>query len=768
MKNHYSSFDMYGFKHLCHHLISAGYWEKLIEILSDYGFVESMVNAGLKFDLMRDYKTAQRSISSDDLTPGDIARLNDWQSFVSSSIHRLASSGEPFLQLAYNNSASGHVADSSENYMEYYQKPWLRLRNRPRTANSAKSLTFTGHSGTIRNVVVLSDGNRVVSTSDDGTMRVWDLISGDCLLIQQHGSGASELVSIPHTELIVSGGADGILRVWSLKDNAGICLREMEGHLGRIEGLDVTEDGCTIVSAGYDHSIRLWDVKGGKCLKVLKSYDRDTTFAIAITPDGSKILSGGRNGDGWIRFWDSSKGDCYKKMKTDFYIYDIAITSVDHLAISASSRLQIWDIETGKCIRELKKNGEKVYAEFLELLPDQRYLISGWRNTLQVWDLETGMCEQEIDITSWANSLAITPNGRYMIFGGRDWKLKLWDLENVTNMIDRPRHKREVTSIVISPQSVMVSGDYLGEMRIWSENGNCIHTIQCGTGNERVSHLTITPDNQCVVAATSKSLGVWNLKNGKCRWLCKTNDLRAIALVPDKQIVISSGWEKSAKLYLWNLNTGKKLSEYSLRNENNSVDSIIVVPNSRYVVTVGTWASRLWDIANRGWMREIRSIKGRAQMLTQDGKEVIGHSASHVFTWNLWSGKHSNIIKSHERGRIAIAILEDAYSLLSGGQDGILYLWNLSSGECMQIMRGHTSFITQISVTPDGRRAISGSWDKSIRIWDLTNGQEIACFISEVNNEEATPRFVLSPDERKLVVGEGSGVVNIFDLIGFD
>ncbi len=765
MNNHYSSFDEYGFRHLCHHLISAGYWIKLIEILSDYGFVESKINAGLKYDLMRDYRIAQRSIPSDDLTSADTAKLNDWQSFVSASVHRLASSGEPFIQLAYNNSASGHVADSAENHMEYYQRPWLRLRNRPPRATSAKTLTFTGHSGTIRAVVVLSDGVRVVSTSDDDTMRVWDFTSGDCLLVQKHGSGVNDLVSIPHTELVVSGGADGVLRVWNLKDNAGQCLREMKGHLGRIEGLAVTEDGCTIASAGYDNSIRLWAVKSGKCLKVLKSYDRDTTFAVAITPDGSKIVSGGRNGDGWIRFWDTSKGDCYKKIKTDFYIYDIVITSDGHLAISASNRLQLWDIETGSCIRELTEEGDKVYAEFLKLMPDQRHLISGWHNNLRIWDLETGICEQKLDVISWVEALAITPDGRDIIFGGRDWKLNLWDLEYATSMFDGPRHKREVMSLAMSSHGFVVSGGHDAQLRVWTDVGQCIHTFDCSEHDEQfVDHLEITPDGQCVIGGGSHNLGLWELRSGRCRWLRKTEDLRALAVTPDGQKIIWSGWGGKTRLYLWDLNTGKELMHFATPG-GGEILRILVLPDSRHIVTSELGLSRLWDLENNTSLQEIR---GTVDLLFPDGQKAIGRSSNTVCLWNLWSGRCLQTITTQYDMYFHLAIARDSKTLLLGGEDGVLRLWNLQSGVCIQTMSGHTSFITQISITPNGRRAVSSSWDKSIRIWDLTSGQEMACFISEVNNEEATPKFVLSPDGRKLVVGEGSGVVNIFDLIGFD
>ena len=90
-------------------------------------------------------------------------------------------------------------------------------------------------------------------------------------------------------------------------------------------------------------------------------------------------------------------------------------------------------------------------------------------------------------------------------------------------------------------------------------------------------------------------------------------------------------------------------------------------------------------------------------------------------------------------------------------------------GGCLQTMNWLKSAVPPyISITPDGYRAALSNWeDKNISIWNIMSGKETAYLTCETNNEEAMPRFIFSPDA-KLVVGEGSGDVNIYDLKGFD
>ena len=78
-------------------------------------------------------------------------------------------------------------------------------------------ITLEGHTGAVRGVAMAPDGQRMVSGSEDGTVRVWDLEAGQCLITLEGHTGAVRGVAMaPDGQRVVSGSEDGTVRVWDL------------------------------------------------------------------------------------------------------------------------------------------------------------------------------------------------------------------------------------------------------------------------------------------------------------------------------------------------------------------------------------------------------------------------------------------------------------------------------------------------------------------------------------------------------------------------
>ncbi|KAJ1838013.1 SCF ubiquitin ligase complex subunit cdc4, partial [Coemansia sp. RSA 2708] len=113
---------------------------------------------------------------------------------------------------------------------------------------------LAGHGDSVR--AVAGHGNVVVSGSYDGTVRVWDAASGECVhQLEGHTSKVYTIVLDPDHQAIFSGSMDGMIRVWNWA--TGACLRILRGHLTLV-GLLALRHG-TLVSAGADTTLRVWD-----------------------------------------------------------------------------------------------------------------------------------------------------------------------------------------------------------------------------------------------------------------------------------------------------------------------------------------------------------------------------------------------------------------------------------------------------------------------------------------------------------------------------
>ena len=98
---------------------------------------------------------------------------------------------------------------------------------------------------------------------------------------------------------LVSGVKDGSLRVWLLGRNEEKTI-VLRGHPGTVCHVRVCGD--VAVSGGYDGEVRVWDIRAGRCLHVLRGHE--TVYAVDF--DGKRIVSAGRGG--YIKVWDAASG----------------------------------------------------------------------------------------------------------------------------------------------------------------------------------------------------------------------------------------------------------------------------------------------------------------------------------------------------------------------------------------------------------------------------------------------------------------------------
>ncbi|KAJ8100386.1 WD40-repeat-containing domain protein [Lipomyces tetrasporus] len=118
-----------------------------------------------------------------------------------------------------------------------------------------------GHEGSIFNLKFSKNGRRVVSCSDDRSIRIWDLYSSQCLAVGWgHSARIWQLIYLSN-DTIISTGEDSTTRAWRFHDRTLNCVQVWEGHSGRsIWSLAVAEDDNTISTGGADGRIRLWNI----------------------------------------------------------------------------------------------------------------------------------------------------------------------------------------------------------------------------------------------------------------------------------------------------------------------------------------------------------------------------------------------------------------------------------------------------------------------------------------------------------------------------
>jgi WD40 repeat protein len=136
--------------------------------------------------------------------------------------------------------------------------------------------------------------------TDDGggLVRVWDLETAKPRDLKGHTQSISTIAFSPDGQRILSGSHDKTVRLWNSK--TGRELRVLEGHENWVESVAFSPDSARALSASRDGTVRLWDLDTGRELARVNAH-ADGALCVAFLPDGKHVVSGG--GDGVVRFW---------------------------------------------------------------------------------------------------------------------------------------------------------------------------------------------------------------------------------------------------------------------------------------------------------------------------------------------------------------------------------------------------------------------------------------------------------------------------------
>ena len=641
---------------------------------ADWNFVEAELRAAGAYELSGQYHRLNRQ-------PDDSAEYVAWHCFIRGQTHVLADSAELFYQQALNEPRESPVSQTAAKAGPGVRRPerWLEWINRPKEFSPpACEQQLTGHQGWIYCVAVTPDGRRAVSGSQDRTVRVWDLSTGEQIhQLLGHQDTINSVAISPDGLRAVSASSDETLRVWDLA--TGEQVRKLVGHQHYVLGVAITEDFTLAISAAIDQTLRVWDLNQGRQSQILKGR-LGLLSSVAITPDGSRAVSA--SFDRTLRVWDLTTGEQTRKLTGhDGYVLSVAITPDGSRAVSASAdrTVRVWDLNTGTQIQQL--NGHEQTVNSVAITPDGAKAVStSDAYDMRVWDLTTG---EQIQVfqghQGYVLGAAITADGSRAASASSDQTVRVWNLATGRQTQAYEGQQESVNNVAITPDgSLAVSASSDQTVRVWDlTRGKQIQQLE---GHEGwILSLAITPDGSLAVSASSdQSVRVWDLTCGRQIQQLDGHQgwVYSVAITPDGSRAVSASDDHT--LRIWDLASGQQTQ--ILEGHQELVYRVAITPDGRRAVSSSLDQTvRIWDLDQGNCLAEFPrgvppdeksadDVKSGEQsvhtVLDKKGIKLVPQSASHAIAY--LPGQFTRAECSVD-GRVLIAAV-------SSGETGIYHL----------------------------------------------------------------------------------------------
>jgi len=302
---------------------------------------------------------------------------------------------------------------------------------------------YVGHTAGVQGVCVSPDGRRILSASDDKTLRLWDVkTAAEVRRFEGHTDVVTGAAFLRDGKRLVSGSMDGSIRLWEVE--SGKELKKLIGHTGPLgRGLAVLPDGKRIVSGSFDKTLRIWDIDSGKEIRRLPL--DEPIYSVAASTDGRLALCG--DGAGQVQVRDLDKGSPVRKFQAHTgHVKSVAISPDGRRGLSAGSRddaARLWDLQTGRELNTLE--GHNGSADSVAFSPDGSCALTGGLRVTRLWGLKTGRKLRSFTADTELAGMVFTPNdcefagvaftpdGRHAVSGGwtregKDNSVRLWEL----------------------------------------------------------------------------------------------------------------------------------------------------------------------------------------------------------------------------------------------------------------------------------------------------------------------------------------------------
>ena len=545
----------------------------------------------------------------------------------------------------------------------------------------------------------------------------------DVELIQDILSGNeaafNELVQ-KHSIPMQVGSFEGDITTWALPDGAITRLGR-----GSEPAMAFSPDGQSLV-IGTCTGLWLYDLT---TLSPVALWETETKYveSVAISPNGKWLAAS--LSERLLKILDIKTGTCLTQIKSENHNESLTI-SPDNMYIAVNSSVydstpivEVWHAETGKQFAKFTAEDKRAgHCQPISFSPDSRLIASTCMSpnsddagSILVWDMKS--CELLACLTvhtRWITTLCFSPCGKFLVSGGRDGKVYVWDV-NTWNQIREYSDYGSIYSII---PSYSPDGKLRAAIVNYDETGPATISIRDLESNQQ-----LYSDQLWGNTIDSPSIGDWG-----------------------NNVLFSNGSQLAYEyrhefINVWTIDNPIK---YQFTHSPISWPTEIVFSQDGKTLAAQHFQEGvvLWDIESKRSRPAVQvESAGKNQFLykTDSGKFHVASIKSDIVT--LWEADGNGIpllegtVRDYWSAQPALTQTGTLFAY--AGQDGTIQVWDVQSKKKLHEFmhplelsdtdddEDEGDYVDDLKFSQDGKLLVSESKSRNVKLWDMELGEEI-------------------------------------------
>lgn len=477
--------------------------------------------------------------------------------------------------------------------------------------------------------------------------QLWDISTGAYLrTLGNVRRGRGAVVFSGHGKWLAEGSRDGTVRVWDIESSN--CLHQLQAD-GNVRSITFSANDQWLAAASAGLKVRVWDMVSGFEVQTLRGHLQQVNSVVFSHPDSQQLATA--SDDGTVKIWhmNANAQPSISLEEEEGPISSIAFSrDGKRLATTAwydtrRKTLRVWDTSTCVCLQTM-------VSEFAAFSNDGQWLAVAKEDdgaSLEIWSTADMTYQQTMDHGKTICCLAFSTDDQRLASGAEDGSIKVWSLSQ-GRCLQSLDHGQDIGFLAFSHDSQHLASTSKGLVKVWGlECGECLKHFEAST---RYFGVTWSLDDQWLAVNLRyrvSLLAIQDTQNNPTAKIldCKEVVLSAAFTADSKWIAVST--ESPYQLQLWDVGKGEQLWCYEVWNKLTDLSPDFAY-NARLCTNIGTIELDGGEVHRTGY-----GISFDGQWILRDEEQMLKLPAEYRTRWSDVAGS-TTIAIGIDRARVVM------------------------------------------------------------------------------------------------------------------